>query len=59
VRDVVRDLEEALGRGAARVDDALGDALAVEDGQLLDQLVVLEKDGACVGVVWREGELGV
>ena len=30
VRDVVRRLEEALGRGAAGVDDALRDALAVE-----------------------------
>lgn len=30
VRDVVRRLEEALGGGAAGVDDALGDALAVE-----------------------------
>ena len=30
VRDVVGGLEEALGRGAAGVDDALRDALAVE-----------------------------
>jgi hypothetical protein len=34
--------EDAVGRGAAGVDDALGDALAVEMGDLLEEVVVLE-----------------
>jgi hypothetical protein len=33
------------------VHDALGDALTVEDRELLDELVVLEQDGACGFVV--------
>jgi hypothetical protein len=41
VRDVVRDLEKALGRRAARVHDTLWDALAVKLRKLLCQVVVL------------------
>mmetsp|Transcript_15125 Transcript_15125/g.37689 ORF Transcript_15125/g.37689 Transcript_15125/m.37689 type:complete len:240 (+) Transcript_15125:1588-2307(+) len=43
---VVRHLEKALGHHAARVHDALGDALAVKLRQLLHQVVVLQQDGA-------------
>jgi len=40
-----RDLEDAVGAGAHRVDDPLRDALAVEAGELLDQVVVLAQRG--------------
>src|SRR4051812_48109811 len=36
----------AVGAAADGVHDALGDALAVEAGELLDQVVVLQQDGA-------------
>ena len=41
--DVGRHFERAVGARAAGVDDALGDALAVEAGQLLDEVLVLEQ----------------
>lgn len=40
----MRDLEESLGRGTARVHHALGDTLSMEVGELLGQLVILEQD---------------
>lgn len=46
VGDVVGALEEAFRAGPPRVDDALRDALAGEVGDLLDEVVVLEEDGA-------------
>jgi hypothetical protein len=56
--DGAEGLEIAMGSGAAGVDDALGDALAVEVGDLFNELVVvLERrwtaiaDGARVLVV--------
>ncbi len=46
LRDVVGDEEVAVGAGALGVDDALGDALAVELGHLLEVMKVVEGDGA-------------
>jgi hypothetical protein len=48
-------LEKALGRRAARVHHALGDALPVKLRELLHQLVVLQQDGAARA----DGERGV
>ncbi len=44
--DVVGHLEVAVGAGAAGVHDALRDALAVEAGELLDEVLVLDQEGA-------------
>jgi hypothetical protein len=44
--DVVRHLEVAERAAALGVGLALGDALAVEVGHLLDEVVVLQQDGA-------------
>jgi hypothetical protein len=44
LRDVLGDLEEAVRARALGVDDALGDALAVELRHLLDDVVVLQQD---------------
>ena len=46
VGDVVGDLEEALGAGAAGVHHALRDTLPVEVGQLLNHVVVLQEPRA-------------
>lgn len=47
VGDVVGDLEEALGAGSPGVDDPLGDPLPVELRDLLDQMVILQKNRPC------------
>ena len=47
-RERLVDLEEAVGARAARVDDALGDALVVEVGDLLAEVEVLEQRRAAV-----------
>ena len=44
--DVVRDGERAIGGGALGVDDALGDALAVEVRELLEEVPVLHQQRA-------------
>uniref|UniRef100_A0A182JAW5 Uncharacterized protein n=1 Tax=Anopheles atroparvus TaxID=41427 RepID=A0A182JAW5_ANOAO len=46
LRDVVRHLEVAEGAGALGVDHTLRNALAVEVGQLVDQVHVLQQDRA-------------
>src|ERR1035437_2920218 len=57
VTDATVGLEEPVRHGAARVDDALGNALAVEVADLLEELVVLQRgraarpDGALALVV--------
>ena len=43
LRQRLVDLEEAVGAGAAGMDDALGDALVVEVGDLLAKMEVLEQ----------------
>ena len=40
------DLEFTVGSGAFGVDHTLGDALAVEMGQKINQMEVLQKEGA-------------
>ena len=47
VRDVMSDLEVALGSRAASVHDALGDALPVKVGDLLHQVIVLQQHRPC------------
>ena len=47
------DLEAAVGAGAARVDDALRDALVVEVGDLLAEVEVLEQRGAALARLER------
>jgi hypothetical protein len=47
------DLEVAVGAGAAGVDDALGDTLVVEVGDLLAQDEVFEEGGAAVADLQR------
>ena len=44
--DVLGDLEEPVRAGALGVDDALGDALAVEVLDLLDEVVVVQNGRA-------------
>ncbi len=44
VRDVAGDAEDAVGAGALGMDDALGDALAVEMRELLDEMEILQQD---------------
>ena len=48
VADLAIGLEIAVRAGAAGMDHALGNALAVEMGDLLDELVVLERRRAAL-----------
>ena len=45
-------LEGAVGGRSVGMDHPLGDALAVEPGQLLEQVLVLEEDGPVGPAVW-------
>ena len=61
--DVVCNGECAEGAGGLGVDDAFGDALTVEVGELFQQVVVLQEGGAAFacgqgGLVVRDGDAG-